>query len=867
MDLLVFEKEINKMKLSELTDQHYDKLKEIIIEMDPEERQKQYERIAEVFFKVLSLTNYELVKESQINIIIELCDMIAVSEIDYNKGSYAFIKFLYFLKSDKQFSFYKNDSDLLQQYSLFGDIIDQVSWVFSIRKEGEIVFPLHELLSKLAVDFECNNESLVRLAIALQLFSLANEWIQLSDDDDTRKRITNIAEKYNIRFLQYLLKGGKLSIKSNENYIKNGTMIFQLDNSLLIRNTSRAYFDEDCDSEIDDSNNPIAFFVEITKPENGTLSNFVDLLGRENEYYLKLEILDEVFHTKNFNILYDDLIFVDNNSSKFLGFVNIFGKNDKYIVYKDNKLSSNLSNFLTILKEHVHNIRGSILYRDNMDVLTLDFLISIFDFIPNNINFSLSSICDDEHGDFFQNLIIKKCFEEAKKQSIQLYSEMLFRYSSYYSNYLAEIKINTNMADVKALIMPYKLYFDFEDMDEFYDFEKVRIFGDIQGDKIVWGTIKYEETPLPTFFVSDTENTVNLFDFEGNRISSFQPGKTIECFIDTEKSIAYYDQEQYMSYKEINRLIEWNKNSKLTYHDFKAINGQDLYRTAEIIDLIKLTIENYIPFNLEREEGKNLIIPYYKLLWHFALHGWNYDNVKSFFELVLNRHYTDSVLCYKKCFKVFDEIEESDGSTLYVAKESYANQGTLFLLCSEYIRKYGKRYHLGYMFNADMIKENLEELSDGYYFKSKKIEKIVIVTDMLMNGKAMTDALNFYLRSVPNDIKKFVKINDEIKSILHKNNEVKIEVISLWGFKSSIANIEKQFSDLNVSVKIKNVISDKYRLDDETRKIISNLYNKPISKELCCVFRYNNMSASSVFPSYVTATTKIGGIFNRKNEV
>ena len=103
MDLLVFEKEINKMKLSELTDQHYDKLKEIIIEMDPEERQKQYERIAEVFFKVLSLTNYELVKESQINIIIELCDMIAVSEIDYNKGSYAFIKFLYFLKSDKQF--------------------------------------------------------------------------------------------------------------------------------------------------------------------------------------------------------------------------------------------------------------------------------------------------------------------------------------------------------------------------------------------------------------------------------------------------------------------------------------------------------------------------------------------------------------------------------------------------------------------------------------------------------------------------------------------------------------------------------------------------------------------------------------------
>lgn len=867
MDLLVFEKKINKMKLSELTDEHYVELKKIIFEMDPEERQKQYERIAEVFFKVLSLTDYELVKEPQINIIIELCDIIAVSEIDYNKGSYAFIKFLYFLKSDKQFSFYKNDSDLLQQYSLFGDIIDQVSWVFSIKKGGEIVFPLRELLSKLAVDFECNNESLVRLAIALQLFSLANEWIQLPDNDDTRKRIKDIAEKYNIRFLQYLIKGGRLSIKSNENYIKNGTMIFQLGNSVLIRNTSRAYFDEDCDYEKDDSNNPIAYFVESTKPEKGTLTNFVEILGRENEYQLKLEILDEVFRTKNFNILYDNLIFVDNNSSKFLGFLNIFGKNDKYIVYKDNKLSCDLSNFLFMLKHHVNNIRGSILYKNKMDILTLDFLISIFDFLPNEVSFSLTSICNDKHEDFFQNLIIKKCFEKVKKKSKDKYSYMLFKYSSYFSNYLAEINLDTNMTDVKALIMPYRLYFDFENIESFYEFEKERIFDETQSNKIVWKTIKYEEFPRPTFLIAETENTVELRNFEENRIGSFSAGKTIECFIDTEKNVAYYDQDLYMSYKEINRLFEWNKKSKLIYQDFRDIDDNDLSKTAQIIDLIKLTIENYRPFNLEREEGKKLVIPYYKLLWHFALHRWGFDDVKSFFELVLRKHYTDSVLCYKNCFTVFEEIEKSDSSILYVAKESLANQGTLYLLYLEFIRQYGTRYHLGYMFDADMIKNNLKELSDGYYFKSKKIEKIVIVSDMLMNGKAMIDALKFYLRTVPNEIKKFVKINDEIKSILNKNSAVKIEVISLWGFKSSIANIKNEFSDLNISVKIINVIHEQYRCDSTTQSIISNLYNDSKKTGLCCAFRYNNMPACSVFPDYVLNTTKIGGIFNRKNEV
>lgn len=865
MELLAYEKKISKMSLSELTVNDFINLREIIIKMKPQERQEQYERIAEVFFKVLSITNYEEITELQINIIIELCDMIAVSNIEFNKGSYAFIKFLYHLKSDRQYRIFDNDDELLKQYSLFGDIIDQVSGVFSIKKDGCLLFPLHEILAKLAMDFECNNESLVRLAIALQLFSHANECLQLSNNDIS-KRILHIADTYNIKFLMYLLNGGRLLTKNNENYIKNGTMIFQHNNSFLIRNISSSYFDEDCEKEIDDSKNPIAYFVEINKPNNGTLTNFIELLNRENQYLLKLDVLDQILNTRNYNILYGDLLFVDNNSSTFLGFLNPFGKNDEYIIYNNKEFRSNLNDFLDLLKEHVNNVRDSILFKDNIDVLTLDFLISIFDFVPDNIIFSLKSIYEDERNDFFQNLIIKKCFEEVKTQSIELYSEMIFKYASYCSNYLAEIKIFTNMTDIKGLVMPYRLYFDFSDMNEFYEFEKMRIFGDGKNNNIIWGKVKYEENPLPSFIFLNTGKSVSLIDYEGNDSNLFYGENTFECFIDECKNVAYYDHNQYISYKEIKRLIEWNDKAKFIYNDI-SINEQDLDNTVKIIDLVKLNAENYTHFNLEHAEGKNLVIPLYKLLWHFVLHSWECEHIKNFFELVLRGHYTDSILDYRKSFELFAEIEESDGSTLYVAKESSENQGTLYLLYAKYIIDYGHRYRLGYIFDAKAIRDNLQEINNEYYFRSKKIEKIVIVTDMLMNGKAMIDALKFYLKNEGNGIKKFVEINDLISSILEKNSSIKIEVVSIWGYERSIANINRDFSDFNISIDIRNIIPETYRCNDKTKSIISNLYAEQVTNGLCCVFRYNNMPAASVFPKYVTRTSIIGGIFNRKNEI
>lgn len=58
------------------------------------------------------------------------------------------------------------------------------------------------------------------------------------------------------------------------------------------------------------------------------------------------------------------------------------------------------------------------------------------------------------------------------------------------------------------------------------------------------------------------------------------------------------------------------------------------------------------------------------------------------------------------------------------------------MLCSEYKNTYGEKSHLIEMFQKELISKFCE-IND--------IKKIVIVTDVLMNGKATMDALNFYL--------------------------------------------------------------------------------------------------------------------------
>ncbi|MFR2722943.1 MAG: hypothetical protein ACLTAY_15520 [Thomasclavelia ramosa] len=855
MELKTFEKKINKLDKKKIVDGYYKELKNIVDLMQPEERQKKYDRIAEILFKLLSLTDSKNFNNEMKDILIELCEMIAISNVNCVKGSYAFFVFLYSLKesSNVKISIEKN----LEQYLLFGDIIEQVSWIFSLRKDDKIIFPIYELLSQLATNFECNNDSLVQLAIALQLFTMANEVIKSETSDKTREMITAIAVKYKIKFLQYLLDGGKMY---SNNYLENGTLIFEYKNIFLIRNISDMYFNFDprCKSEIDEQKNPIAYYVELKKPNNYKLVDFTDIMQRENDFDLKLSVLDQIFSENNYNILYDKLLYVNNQESKFLGFLNPFGKNDKKIIYKNDKVNNDISGFLSMLKYKVKNIRGSILFKDKIDILTMDFIMTLFEFIPNNnLNLNFYSISKLKRNDFFQNFIIKECFKQIKNKSLNEYFEMIVKYSEYIDRHLSKINLKTKMNENLVLILPYHMYFDFDSIEDFYCFEKQRIWDNEKSENIRWQEVKYIENPLPKIIDCETNKELQMVDFSGNNLDCSEISNNVECFVDKDKGLAFYDEDLFLQYRRIKNFIEWNNKSKLLYDDFKYIDENSFDDISRIIRLTKLKKINYDVFNSDID---NKMIPYYKLIWHFHLMQWGEQEVNIFFDLVLTKHYTKSLLNYKDCYSTLNRIESSitSGDTLYIAKENEHNQGTLYMLCNEYISEYGHKSRLTEMFQKESISKFCE-IND--------IKKVVIVTDMLMNGKATIAALNFYLTGHRGNTKKeFIDIHAEISKLMKENQNIELELLALWGYKSSIEKIKKKINYPAFSIQIINEIPETFRSDSKLNDIIKNLYNHIVNREICCVFRFNNMPAHTLFPDYVTETDNIGGIFNRKEE-
>lgn len=62
-------------------------------------------------------------------------------------------------------------SDIVQSYWKFQDILPTIKGIFLLENtDGTKVYPVYELVIGLAQDFKKDNEHLVELAIALQLF-------------------------------------------------------------------------------------------------------------------------------------------------------------------------------------------------------------------------------------------------------------------------------------------------------------------------------------------------------------------------------------------------------------------------------------------------------------------------------------------------------------------------------------------------------------------------------------------------------------------------------------------------------------------------------------------------------------------------
>lgn len=867
---------------TEFTEEDLMSLNSIYFSLTAVDRQENAEIVSKTLIYILAKLNQNKVQEMSENTKIKLKDFIeslSVTDIK-DQSQLIFIKFLNNLNK-KNNSDRSNAKKLVDQYKKFDDIISDVSWIFSLKIEDNYLFPIHDLVLDLASTFQVDNDHLIHLAIALQLYNQISKFQENDEEDkNIRIEIEQIIEDYNMRCLKYLLDSGQLIQNSDKNYFENGTLIFKQGNSILIRNLASNYFlkHEEIEEERNGNGDTIAYYIEKEIPKNSSLKSFTDImLDKKIDSKSKSKFIDYVIQSKKFNIFLKDSCVYDHSSKEVIGFTNDFVSSDNRIIYsikdKEEPAFNDLKSFLEIINNSQNGLREVILNESGLNILTLDFYVKFLlsmkvpeELIPNVYRESKDII--------FQSEIIENYFEAIlNTDKIYLAQEMFSAFYNFYKTYVTDIDDeSTKMRVGLGLIMPYK--FDFPLKNYYCILEKIISFIP-NTNKLTFENINYTRRPRSEFRVKISEKELFLQpkDLEGNDLDEFDyPEEDFESFVDAENLIVYFDREENERLKQMKKIFEWSHNFGVDIDFINQIDEGAKEKIIELIESVKLDNSNYTTMG-SNLSADNRSIVIYKLLWHFFILRWDKEQVESFFDLVLNKHYTESVFRAKELFELWIEKIQpmiSSPGVMIFQKENRNNQGTLDFLINDYEVGSGNRSLLTYL-NSDIwicSKVNIIDSKEVHY-NGEKLKKIVMLTDNIMGGSSTIKALNHYIGDLENDDnKQYLKIRHKIKQILSIQPDIPVDVYAIWGYANGKKKIEECFP--NVSVFIENEVSDVFLLTSEIKAKVKKLYGTKnlrynFSKYL--FFRVNNLPFRTIFPTKFSDTKNLIGLFNRKEEV
>lgn len=148
----------------------------------------------------------------------------------------------------------------------------------------------------------------------------------------------------------------------------------------------------------------------------------------------------------------------------------------------------------------------------------------------------------------------------------------------------------------------------------------------------------------------------------------------------------------------------------------------------------------------------------------------------------------------------------------------------------------------------------------------KPLKKIIFMVDNLMKGGSLRAMLNFHLsKGINENLRKnkkkdYLNTKPTVSEMLEKIPDLQIEIHAIFGFKEYVGKIESEYG---VNVVIHRNIPEDFYSDDETVELVEDLYDEQVDKEICCVFRYNNLPAKNVLPKYVCDYKKRAGLFQR----
>ena len=835
----------------------------------PQVRQADIKKIAEILaIKLQSFNDWQSVQfDKEFCEEINKCiDMIAVTEYVDNAPN-AYTECFRFLNRLRIRLVDNKASEIVQQYWAFQDILPMVKGLFLLEKcEGVRLYPIYEMMIGMIQDFECDNDHLVNLAIALQMFETAGTYAKIEESAKIREEILKIADKRNIQFLRYLVEGGTL-LFDEDDYKKNGTLMVVKNRQIIIRNIKPNYFSSYFSDEIIEEENQLAWFATISLNADEELTDLADVFynGTQHDKQKLLEMAEE---EEIFNIFLPKRIVRNKNNHEIKRFLNPASAKDRVIVCCTKEEENSKQGFLKMLRSKEAKVRGCWIFRDNFDVLTVDFYAAFFiDVVKDRWK-----ICVDlETGkeQFYQGWLIDRFLTETLNDEEKNDEEILKDLYDFLIQYFDFKEFNEEaLMDGRLLAFPclgnfipiLKDYFSPESMkkrilsgqEEEWECGRAAYCDSRQKWEISGRRLKESEF-LTSDLISVTEGGQKL------------PKEDLIVFISQDNARVIYSDTVMQANKRLRKIQDILERQVVKYDSKGCYMGKNLDRLLHLMDANNFDKEIYDFFQAD-DKVKRKIVCLYKVLWHFQIFNITKEHISNFWRLILEKHYCKMVEDESSIKNYFDEMSEfsDENGTLVIAKESSGNDSTLHYLYQKFGHGDRSRKRLSYAFDAGAINKRLKIDGNKITWNENELKKIIFMSDNLMNGGSLRKMLNYQIKGEDDATRDYVRLDCPVSEILKKNPHIKVEIHIAFGFKNCVEEIEKKYP---VSIVIHNIIPEKFRSDSDTVKLVEELYDRKTDERICCVFRYNNQPFKSVLPEIALDSRKRVGLFQRTEEL
>ncbi len=724
--------------------------------------------------------------------------------------------------------------------------LERINFVFRIKHDDRILFPLNSLLAYLLTEemdySSLTTDKLYIFVLAMEIFDETNPY---------RIKLEDFAQKHNIEWLALLANKRMNSINNIElkdNFLKNDLLVLidNINNEIYIRNTNPNYFNGsgyEIKEETNSALKPIAYFIKIPCSSDTKFLSIDDIF-QSNNSKLKIEALEYIYDRKYYNVFMNKMFYINENKDH-LECVNPFAYQDKFVIIPNNVNGTQIyPATLSAINNGLSKFKISEIWKKKeFDSILLGSILIIFT-IFKNITIKSLDECFQSCIHSVQKDILKKCFLTASVTEIINFVNEYFEKIQYITK--QELIEKEYMNDI--VFWPYQLPDSFISQ-ELINYCKTYYSFDLDNEAVSYIRIRVEKD----FYNSNTFRKINDDEVISDTVLYDKDYEfKDEDYYFLQKDSKYYFSELINQYGRLINLIN-KKNEAIKEFSY-------------LFSIPKITLDSiYEKMKLQQLALCYKIKGSYETIFSMRLfHHLIYNNINSLdkftiFMQLINNHRTLS-------FSFVKDMEFKK-NVLYIPKDSANSDSVLLSINDQYIHNKAER-------DFDLF-NNIIELKDGEYYRNNhKISKIVYFFDNIERGKATVDTIFAY-----NDINSCAsgKIQDyicnnsplKIKTIIDRNNITDIEILALYGSNEGKQKIKEKLHEKGIN--ISNIDFKNNLINNSNETFINNVKeiygNVDFCKDYYPVIREFNQPKKNIFPKKCLNASNIASIFVCKKEL